>query len=59
VAKYPRQKLVMTNLVEFPTSGKFKKPDELIEFAALYAGVTSVFVRTATPLLSKLTKTRV
>jgi len=36
VAKYPRQKLVMTSPVEFPTYGKFKKTElskeELIEF---------------------------
>jgi putative YpdA family bacillithiol system oxidoreductase len=36
VAKYPRQKLVLTSPVEFPTYGKFKKTEiskeELIEF---------------------------
>jgi len=36
VAKYPRQKLVMTSPVEFPTYGKFKKTElakeELLEF---------------------------
>jgi thioredoxin reductase (NADPH) len=51
VAKYPRQKLVMTSPVEFPLHGKFKKlelsKEELIAFWKSVLGRVDFKVRTA------------
>src|SRR6202035_1488642 len=50
VAKYPRQKLVMTSPVEFPLHGKFKKlelsKEELIAFWKSVLGRVDFHVRT-------------
>ncbi len=55
VAKYPRQKLVMTSPVQFPTYGKFKKTElskeELIAFWGQVMARTDFKVRTGEKVL--------
>jgi thioredoxin reductase/Pyruvate/2-oxoacid:ferredoxin oxidoreductase delta subunit len=50
VARYPRQKLVMTSPVEFPLYGKFKKmalsKEEILEFWKLIGGRADFVART-------------
>jgi thioredoxin reductase (NADPH) len=58
VAKYPRQKLVMTSPVEFPMYGKFKKleisKEELLEFWARVATTAGLTVNTGERVLDIL-----
>lgn len=54
VAKYPRQKLVMTSPVEFPLHGRFNKleigKEELLAFWQKAAGRAGLTVRTGAPV---------
>lgn len=56
VAKYPRQKLVMTSPVEFPLSGKFNKlaigKEELLAFWQKTAKKAGLVVNTQEPVLN-------